>query len=212
MSNVSENLFQAMDIIIAERLNGLNYDKTILCRIEDDSKKDKGEYTVTDGSSTFVAISKDATYMKGSSVYVTVPTGDFNQQKLIVGKYVADNEQYATYQPPFEQYLDITENLIEEDVPAGLLANGAITEKIIWSWQKPQGEGLRGYSRLGFNAKFRSWLAALEPIAGTYGVRIDIEGTEKTTTEEADIYRNYKYFLTSDEFYGDPYNFDVFYI
>lgn len=211
MSNVSENLFQAMDIIIAERLNGLNYDKTILCRIEDDSKKDRGEYTVTDGSSTFVAISKDATYMKGSSVYVTVPTGDFNQQKLIVGKYVANNEQYATYQPPFEQYLDITENLIEEDVPTGLLANGAIAEKIIWSWQKPQGEGLRGYSRLGFNAKFRSWLAALEPIAGTYGVRIDIEGTEKTTTEEADIHRNYKYFLTSDEFYGDPYNFDVFY-
>ena len=89
MSNVSENLFQAMDIIIAERLNGLNYDKTILCKIEDDSKKDKGEYVVTDGSSTFIAISKDDTYTKGASVYVTVPTGDFNQQKLIVGRYIA---------------------------------------------------------------------------------------------------------------------------
>ena len=211
MSNVSENLFQAMDIIIAERLNGLNYDKTILCKIEDDSKKDKGEYIVTDGSSTFVAISKDASYIKGSSVYVTVPTGDFNQQKLIVGKYIANNEQYATYQAPFELYIDITENLIEDDISTGLLANGETTEKLIWSWYKPQGQGLRGYTRLGFNAKFRSWLAALEPIAGTYGVRIDIEGTEKTTTEESDIHKNYKYFLTSDEFYGDPYNFDVFY-
>ena len=211
MSNVSENLFQAMDIIIAERLNGLNYDKTILCKIEDDSKKDKGEYIVTDGSSTFVAISKDASYIKGSSVYVTVPTGDFNQQKLIVGKYIANNEQYATYQAPFELYIDITENLIEDDISAGLLANGEVIEKPIWSWYKPQGQGLRGYTRLGFNAKFRSWLAALEPIAGTYGIRIDIEGTEKTTTEESDIHKNYKYFLTSDEFYGDPYNFDVFY-
>lgn len=210
MSNVSENLFQAMDIIIAERLSGLNYDKTILCKIEDDSKKDKGEYIVTDGSSTFVAISKDDTYTKGASVYVTVPTGDFNQQKLIVGRYIANNEQYATYQAPFELYIDITENLIEDDISTGLLANGETTEKLIWSW-KPQGQGLRGYSRLGFNAKFKSWLASLEPIAGTYGIRIDIEGTEKTTTEESDIHKNYKYFLTSDEFYGDPYNFDVFY-
>ena len=211
MSNVSENLFQAMDIIIAERLNGLNYDKTILCKIEDDSKKDKGEYVVTDGSSTFIAISKDDTYTKGASVYVTVPTGDFNQQKLIVGRYIANNEQYATYQAPFELYIDITENLIEDDVSTGLLANGETLEKLIWTWYKPQGQGLRGYTRLGFNAKFRSWLAALEPIAGVYGVRIDIEGTEKTTTEESDIHKNYKYFLTSDEFYGDPYNFDVFY-
>ena len=211
MSNVSENLFQAMDIIIAERLNGLNYDKTILCKIEDDSKKDKGEYIVTDGSSTFVAISKDASYIKGSSVYVTVPIGDFNQQKLIVGKYIANNEQYATYQAPFELYIDITENLIEDNISTGLLANGEISEKLIWSWYKPQGQGLRGYTRLGFNAKFRSWLAALEPIAGTYGIRIDVEGTEKTTTEESDIHKNYKFYLTSDEFYGDPYNFDVFY-
>ena len=211
MSNVSENLFQAMDIIIAERLNGLNYDKTILCKIEDDSKKDKGEYVVTDGSSTFIAISKDDTYTKGASVYVTVPTGDFNQQKLIVGRYIANNEQYATYQAPFELYIDITENLIEDDVSTGLLANGETLEKLIWTWYKPQGQGVRGYTRLGFNAKFRSWLAALEPIAGVYGVRIDIEGTEKTTTEESDIHKNYKYFLTSDEFYGDPYNFDVFY-
>ncbi len=211
MSNVSENLFQAMDIIIAERLNGLNYDKTILCKIEDDSKKDKGEYTVTDGASTFIAISKDATYTKGSSVYVTVPTGDFNQQKLIVGRYIANNEQYATYQAPFELYLEITENLIEEAVSSSLLANGETEEKIIWTWRADQGSGLRGYSRLGFNAKFKSWLAAMEPIAGTYGVRIDITGTEKTTTEEPTISKSYKYFLTSDEFYGDPYNFDVFY-
>ena len=35
MSNVSENLFQAMDIIIAERLNGLNYDKTIDKHLQD---------------------------------------------------------------------------------------------------------------------------------------------------------------------------------
>lgn len=211
MSNVSENLFQAMDIIIAERLNGLNYDKTILCKIEDDSKKDKGEYTVTDGASTFIAISKDATYTKGSSVYVTVPTGDFNQQKLIVGRYIANNEQYATYQAPFELYLEISENLIEDAVAASLLANGETEEKIIWTWRADQGSGLRGYSRLGFNAKFKSWLAAMEPIAGTYGIRIDITGTEKTTTEEPTISKSYKYFLTSDEFYGDPYNFDVFY-
>lgn len=211
MSNVSENLFQAMDIIIAERLNGLNYDKTILCKIEDDSKKDKGEYTVTDGASTFIAISKDATYTKGSSVYVTVPTGDFNQQKLIVGRYIANNEQYATYQAPFELYLEISENLIEDAVAASLLANGETEEKVIWTWRADQGSGLRGYSRLGFNAKFKSWLAAMEPIAGTYGIRIDITGTEKTTTEEPTISKSYKYFLTSDEFYGDPYNFDVFY-
>ena len=213
MPNIAENLFQAMDIVIAERLNGLNYDKTILCKIEDDSNKDKGEYVVTDGSSTFIAISesKDIKYMKGSSVYVTIPNGDFNQQKLISGRYIANNEAYATYQAPFELYIDITENLIEDPITNSLLANGETLEKVIWHWQAPQGQGFRGYSRLGFNAKFRSWLASMEPIAGTYGVRIDIEGTQKTTTEEPTISKHYKYFLPSSEFYGDPYNFDVFY-
>ena len=132
----AEQLFQAMDAITTKRLEHLSYDKTVTCQIIDASDSDKGEYIVSDSVTDFVAYSENASYSEGTWVYVSIPNGDFNQQKHIVGKYVADNTEYFNYKNPLDSYIDITGNLLdfEEDQTFGLIANNNAEDQIIL-WQ-----------------------------------------------------------------------------
>jgi hypothetical protein len=42
-----ETICQAVDTIVTERLNGIAFDKTILCTVVDNSLKKEGVYTVS---------------------------------------------------------------------------------------------------------------------------------------------------------------------
>ena len=98
-----DNVFQAIDTIVQKRISGLNFDKTLTCQIINIDTRDKGEYIVTDGSSTFKAYSEKTNYSLNSWVYVTIPNGDFNEKKLIAGKYIeGDASEYFTYVDPME--------------------------------------------------------------------------------------------------------------
>ena len=75
-NSAMENLFQAIDIIVGDRLAELNYDKTIKVKIIDDSQSSSGIYTVSDGATEFQAIcSPDIVYTKDAIVYVVIPEG-----------------------------------------------------------------------------------------------------------------------------------------
>lgn len=222
MSNISENLFQAMDILMSSKMHDMKYDKTVLCKIESSPNKEKGEYVVSDGSSKFIAYSENTSYQDGTSVYVTIPGGDYNQRKLIAGRYVEDNGEHFTYRAPFEDYLDITENLIEDDVPVStLLANGTVKEVILWSrdFEKERMEsgeedyvGIgKGYQVLGLSAKFRSWLGALNPVSGSYGLRVDLVSRETATSKTDATEKYYSFYLTTDDMFGNVYNFETYY-
>lgn len=222
MSNISENLFQAIDILMSSKMHDMKYDKTLLCKIESALDSEKGEYVVTDGSSRFVAYSENTSYQVGTSVYVTIPQGDHNNRKLIAGRYVEDNGEYFTYRAPFEDYLDITENLIEDDINVtSLLANGSIKEKVLWSRNfeteredsgKEDYVGIgKGYHVLGLTAKFQSWLGALNPIEGHYGLRLDVVGRETATSKTEATEKYYSFYLTTDDMFGNVYNFETYY-
>lgn len=221
MGNISDNLFQAIDILTAQKLGQLKYDKTLLCEIIDDTNKERGEYKVTDSSSVFIAYSDVTTYKNGMSVYVTIPEGDYSNRKIITGRYVEENGEYYTYVEPFNSYLDITKNYIsntKEDKHTeehSLLANGPVNENVIWQWQRNEHEDrpiAKEYTRMGLSAKFRTWLSYLEPVTGSYGLRIDITSRETTKSNSSGTTnKHYSYYLDSSEFYGDIYNFETYY-
>ena len=50
-----KKLFDAMDIIAAQQVKNLQFDKTVKCSITDDSKSEQGEYTVTGRINTYPA-------------------------------------------------------------------------------------------------------------------------------------------------------------
>ena len=224
-----------------KKIESIACDKTIIATIVDDSKADKGIYTVVTDNAKFVAYSDiPNAYRTNDPVMVTIPLGDYSQQKIICGKYVDNTNTPMAYTSPFQQLIDISNNLIQGEVETTYWAN----EVDIWEdntdftwdisqpefqdsygYSKPNTLGLiwdsgnimqQGYTRLGLSAQFSTWLSEYETIQGNYGLAIEL--TFKCIdfpdpVSPSDPKNTFVKIITfdSDEFFGDVYNFETFY-
>lgn len=206
-----ENLFQAIDIITQERLSNLGYDKTIKATIIDDSKAAQGTYELEYGANNIFTAHCDASmiYKTGMVVYVIIPQGDWNNDKLIVGKYSNNGDDYYNYANPSDDFLDVTHNLISEVNAQSLLANDPSRPYVtIWSCD---GVEYKGYNRLALKGNFRTWLSSLDVMKGTYGLVLYVVSKE-SRYDTGDFERTYKFDLFTDDMYGDPFNFETYYL
>lgn len=205
-----EDFFDSIDTIAAARVKDLKFNKTVRCEIVDTTKRDQGEYTVTDGSTKFKAYSDNTKYDRGTYVNVTIPNGDYSAQKMITGRCMTAEEDVFNYVSPLKSYIDITQNLIEENVSsAGLVANGQ--KSYVTLWEKKDFGGMKAYERLGLKADFKVWLSNLKPVEGNYGLRLSVIGRSMNTTQTESQLKYYTFTLDSNDMYGDPYNFDTFF-
>lgn len=214
-----EVLCEAVDTIIKERLNSISFDRTILCTITDDSLRSQGIYKVSEnGKTIFEAYSSDTSYRNNNNVYVQIPGGDWDQQKIIIAKKTTNSIEPFIYQRPFSQLVDITGNLTSNTQEYGLTANAKneennpnLEEISIWEYS---GEELANYTRVGIQASFRSWLNPFyddsyglqrQVNQGEYGLRLDItaDNEGKTTI--------YQLYLNQEDMNGNPYNFDTYF-
>lgn len=229
--NYGEVLCQAVDEIVRKRLEGVSYDQTILCTIVDDSKREQGIYTVTNNNTTkFEAFSAVANYRNKDNVYVQIPSGDWNQQKIIVAKKTSKNDEPFIYKRPFESLVDITGNLIKDDINdnlTGLLANSDDYKSItLWTYNidndalsEATGDPYTAYTRLGIQAGFKSLInpfydndTVYNVTNGDYGLRLIITAVdEKTSKEEADKQAEYVLYLNCTDMNGNPYDFQSYY-
>lgn len=206
-----ENLFQAIDIITQERLSNLGYDKTIKATIIDDSKAAQGTYELEYGANNIFTAHCDASmvYKTGMVVYVIIPQGDWNNDKLIVGKYSNNGDDYYNYANPSDDFLDVTHNLISEVDAQSLLANDPSRPYVkVWSCD---GVEYKGYNRLALKGNFRTWLSSLDVMKGTYGLVLYVVSKE-SRYDTGDFERTYKFDLFTDDMYGDPFNFETYYL
>ena len=222
-----DEIFQAIDVIAQKRLDKLQFDKTITCKIINAENSEEGMYIVDDGSTQFIAYSENATYSEGTWVYVTIPNGDFNLQKNIVGKYVTDNSEYSTYVDPFSTYLDITGNLVTEDseVEHGLIANYS-NEIVLWrtdsyKYTAPEvtvidnldnntetaASQLSSFDRLGIQADFKTLLGKYNLSKGSYGLKLVIQTTNLGSSSTSQSITEATLNLDTDNMFGDPYNY-----
>lgn len=214
------NIFcESVDTIITQRLAGLKYDQTVLCSIVDDSKREKGIYRVTNGSIIFEAVSSETNYRNDNNVYVLIPEGNWNETKIITGKKNnKESEISYTYKNPFDYFVKISENKFPNtNQQFGLVANNPnVSEIKLGTFVGNEA----GYTRLGIQAQFRSWLNPFylensEPkrvIKGSYGLRLDItiEG-DKTVGEEGKGNKVYSLYLDASDMNGNPYDFNTFF-
>ena len=112
-NNYGEILCQATEILAKNLINQVTYDRTILCTIIDDKEKEFGKYKVQNSEAIFDAYTSDTSFKKGNQVYVSVPMGNWDEQKLIIAKKMNDINQPITYQDPYESFVNITNNLIK---------------------------------------------------------------------------------------------------
>ena len=211
MSNYGEQICRSMEIIVAKRLEGLHYDRTIVCTITDDTLSQEGKYTVCYAdTNNFTAYSHLTNLREGDTVYVSIPEGDWNEQKTIVSKKSRDDNEAFVYLRPFTRLVDITNNINENSEQVDLIANEAQivqqngkdltdangdyvceskgeTYKTIYSWKYDSNKDmppLVGYTRLGIRGEFQSWLKEEGLVAGEYGLRLIIYAENKNTIEK----------------------------
>ena len=189
----AEELLQSIDTVISARISALNYDRTIVCTITDDSKREQGQYAVTDGSTTFEAYGEEGKYSNDMQVQVTIPGGDWTSQKVIIGRYVSGDGP-ITYRSPTSGITNLTGNLIDYD--RVLQVTGS---KIVRQYARGKGGTLNGKEyeaasaavfpirrdawkaidrdKLKFlcvKGEFRSWMNQYQFTSGNYGIEIII--------------------------------------
>ena len=95
-TEITEQLFKAVDTIVNERLRQLPYDKTIVATIIDIHDAVLGKYKVsTDNNITFYAYAYDTSYQLDTKVYVRIPENNYTKQKIITGRYIPDSNNVA---------------------------------------------------------------------------------------------------------------------
>lgn len=207
--NLSETICQATEIIAENLIRQISFDKTISCKIIDDSQKDKGKYLVESESAQFYAYASGSQkYSKGNNVYVSIPQGNWDEQKFIVGKKTSDNEAPVNYVDPYDSYIAITENMFDFDGnstdPKGLIANGPIASVAVGCVKM---DGIVGYTRMAIKAEFMCWLKELQVVRGNYGLKFIFDIKYGSDKKSAVLER---YFDCSD-MVGNPYQFESFF-
>ncbi len=216
MADINEQICKAVDIIVSKKLESINFDSTIIATIVDNSEAKQYKYICSNGSSQFVAYAKETNYKVNESVYVTIPNNDYDQQKIIIGKYVAKDAKPYIFKQPFETIIDISGNLIKtnEIIAQSLLANNENVDEEnydeITLWQTTFPEGYAGFDRLGLQAQFRSWIASYETSIGDYGLKLYISSDMGTAINKENPLKVTEIKFSSLNMYGNPYNFQSY--
>ena len=187
----AETLCEAVDIIVTKKLEGIRFDTTINCTIINADKAKEGQYQVTDGSAKFYAYSVSTDYKVNDAVYVTVPNGDFNNQKIIIGKQITNNTSPFLFTTPFDTLVDVSANLINDKLTEGyLLANHpTATEVLLWKKDFSEKEqDVAGFTRLGLQGQFRAWLNSFNCIDGDYGYKLVLHCKEEVVKSKENLY------------------------
>lgn len=109
----SEKLFESIDIIANSAIQKISLDKTILCTVEDNAHAKEGKYTVSNDAARFEAYSQDTNYRIGQNVWVLIPEGDYNKDKLIISKYTKDDASPYVYVDPMHSFANVTGNVLQ---------------------------------------------------------------------------------------------------
>ena len=100
---ITEQLFEAIDAIVKERVRVLPYDKTVIATITNIDNAKFGKYVVTtDTNIEMIAYSENPNYELGDQIYVKIPQNDYTKHKIITDRYIPDN-----LTEPLSGYIDM---------------------------------------------------------------------------------------------------------
>ena len=206
MADIIENICEAVDVIVERRLSSLQFDKTITAIIQSiDGTAEEGKenkYIVTDGTTQYTVYSNNV-YKENTSVYVSIPNGDYNQKKFIVGYNLGEKETDTVFTVA-DDFIDLTGSIVGQLGPKSLLANGMVFESDIATVEKIN---LHGYTTMMLSAVFETELGSIGAEDGTYGLKGYIQGFDKQgSIMTADID------FSSKDMFGAVYNFEGGYI
>ena len=222
MNNISEQLLQAMDIVMEQKLTQLQFDKTIQAKVYSVVNIDTGEYKVRYNGNIFSAFSNDTskTYKVNDAVYVSVPEGNFSNKKLITSLITANSlsssqlsnlsNSMMEASPTFDVLYDGLYNAGES---YGVIAGTPVGESGSYTYIY-QGPDI--YNPDGYHGLFQQYSNSYEYIKvkasfltqfynihnqGNYGLEVEFYTKDNSSV---------KYKLDLQNFNGNAYGFSVY--
>ena len=218
MSNsMSEQLFEAIETIVDQRLSQVKFDETIQCTIVKAVPNEANLYEVKNNQVIYQAIAKEGEkYQENDIVYVSIPSGDYTSaEKIIIGKYVSSNNEIIDYIDPFTKLvIDKTWHWQPQDatIALGKYNSNILETSNSFTLDLDANDKLQttlpGYDQMGIEFGFEvtdigaaqgHWAASIilyntnsQPIATTV---FDIASGEQVS----------EYLISSDEIQGNPY-------
>lgn len=203
-----EDLLQSIQIVASGLDSKVNKDVTTLCEIVNVDRASEGIYIVKEQEAKYEAYS-ESKFEVGDQVYVTIPKGDYNEQKLIMGKKVAENTTPFNWISPFDSFFKIidwnTSRATGVGDEGGLLANGTTEEIEVIPWTNANATG---FDRLGLKASFKNNLTSC--VSGNYGLRLELQVTNYFDTN-AKTTKIVPYVFEVADMWGNPYNFPSYF-
>lgn len=222
MNNISEQLLQAMDIVMEQKLTQLQFDKTIQAKIYSVVDIDTGEYKVRYNGNIFSAFSNDTskTYKVNDAVYVSVPEGNFSNKKLITSLVTADSLSSSQLSDLSNSVMEVSptfdvlyDGLYDAEESYGVIAGAPVSESGSYTYIY---QGPDVYDPDGYHGLFQQYSNNYEYIRvkasfltqfynihnqGNYGLEVEFY-----TKDDSSV----KYKLDLQNFNGNAYSFSVY--
>lgn len=216
-----EIICSAVDSIVQARMSNLEFNITKTCTIVDIKQRKQGKYTVSDGSVRFEALSEDTSYNLDDSVLVLIPNGDYQNNKLILGKTKVEDDLPYNYISPMSMMVKFTDNILNNNdfgtallsPSLSLVANectGDAAGSYVQLYELINNGDFNGYSRIGLVGDFQALLRNYGIREGTYGIRVEIDSDEVSAAGEHSTHVNV-FSLVSEDMAGNPYAFDTYF-
>ena len=201
---MQENILDGISMIVKDAVSNISTDKTIECEICKVQNAANGIYTVKYTENNFTAYSTNGIkYNVGDFVYVLVPQGDFNKNKIILCKIDAAPPLVETQDENY--YNEISDNLlfnIDNDIE--LCTYNSEIKDINFNDDFISAD-IVNYQHFKLQADFRTDIIDLaQRVQGNYGLKISVPALDAETKQPIWVEKSIDIYNMN----GNIYNFE----
>lgn len=219
-NNKLENIIlQTIDLITTKKISNASFNKTILAKVIKCEDASIGKYKVQYQDSIFYAYTENTTisYSQGSSVYILLPNGDINGEKIILGALSTLGVNFSNVLSPQKRYNVIGNNIIEgNDNLIYQLCSYKTESQILYNRtdtvnnkfninDKIVQEYFQNADHLILSANIQTSLPEQQHYQGNYGIILGLRFKDQSSSEQ--IVRYYSFDI--DQMNGNPYSFET---
>lgn len=215
--NYESKILDAIQIVVNNAISKAQYDRTIQATVVRCEDETIGDYVVQYQDSTFHAYSynTDVTYVKGSTVYVLVPCGDFSLEKSIVGSVDRIGPDYVSIVEGEDAYEVVGVNTINSKNSFGLCSYTNPDTVILYDRDAAIDlvdlntfaieKYIKEANSLICGATIITKLPAEQRYKGNYGLIFSLDFKDNATEEIV----TRQYLVDVNKMTGNPYNYSI---
>ena len=130
VNQFQQQILESIETYYNEKSKQNKYDITVEATIIDVSKKPEGIYRVRTNGAEFEAYSTSGSYYKNDIVLVSVPNGDYTNQKFILGRKAdADENVTFAFKLPFDDFIGLKDLSKKQPIAGQYWANYPLTKE-----------------------------------------------------------------------------------